>query len=128
MPRFNVCAIATVIGLLFAGQCAAQSTPKPPALRIIKAAIAENLKDPESARFRNIERVDKPDASIDGIYCGEVNAKNSYGGYIGYLPFMIAILGGQPFVMAQAGDSDEAEGVRTVCAENKAERDAGNHP
>lgn len=124
MPRFNVCAIATVIALLFAGPCAGQSAPKPPALRIIKAAIAENLKDPESARFRNIERVDRPDGSIDGMYCGEVNAKNSYGGYIGYLPFMIAILGGQPFVLAQAGDGDEAEGIRNVCAKNKAERDA----
>lgn len=39
----------------------------------------EQLKDPESAKFQNIKG-----------YCGEVNAKNSYGGYTGFKPFYLS--------------------------------------
>ena len=39
----------------------------------------QHLKDPESAKFQNIKG-----------YCGEVNAKNSYGGYTGFKPFYLA--------------------------------------
>ncbi|HFD2136334.1 MULTISPECIES: hypothetical protein [Acinetobacter] len=35
-----------------------------------KEAILSTLKDPDSAQFQNIKG-----------YCGEVNSKNSYGGY-----------------------------------------------
>lgn len=52
-----------------------------------KNVISEMLKDPESARFRsmygakgNVEKI---------AICGEFNAKNSYGGYTGYKPFMV---------------------------------------
>ncbi|NTU73942.1 hypothetical protein HGB07_07350 [Candidatus Roizmanbacteria bacterium] len=48
-----------------------------------KDAIREKLKDPESAQFRNV-RVGAEDFKP---VRGEVNAKNSYGGYIGYDKF-----------------------------------------
>ena len=35
-----------------------------------KEAVLSTLKDPDSAQFQNIKG-----------YCGEVNSKNSYGGY-----------------------------------------------
>lgn len=38
-----------------------------------KEAILNTLKDPDSAQFQNING-----------YCGEVNSKNSYGGYVGF--------------------------------------------
>ena len=41
--------------------------------------VKNTLKDPDSAQFQNIEG-----------YCGEVNAKNSYGGYIGFKKFYIS--------------------------------------
>lgn len=46
----------------------------------VKARVAGQLKDPDSAKFRDLERIGK-------AVCGEVNAKNSYGGYIGYQRF-----------------------------------------
>lgn len=46
-----------------------------------KKAIANNLKDPGSAQFRNIRE------SSPGILCGEVNAKNAMGGYVGFKRF-----------------------------------------
>jgi hypothetical protein len=47
-----------------------------------KAAIAYQLKDPESVRWRQ--------AAVDtklGWVCIEVNSRNSYGGYTGFTPF-----------------------------------------
>jgi hypothetical protein len=63
------------------------SKPSPDQILIEKAkdAIRERLKDPESAQFRNI-RVGKEDFKP---VRGEVNAKNSYGGYIGYQKFYV---------------------------------------
>lgn len=50
-----------------------------------QAAVASLLKDPGSAQFRNV----RINAYGDGkVICGEVNAKNSYGGYVGFSPFM----------------------------------------
>ena len=49
-----------------------------------REALLTRLKDPESARFRNV----KPTA--DGLYlCGEVNSKNSMGGYTGFKKFYV---------------------------------------
>ncbi len=53
------------------------------------------LRDPDSATFRNVRRVPlkdaKPDAASPFVYCGEVNSKNGFGGYAGYVEF--AVLG-----------------------------------
>lgn len=49
----------------------------------VKRQILDYLKDPDSAKFRRIH------TSFDGsIVCGEVNAKNSMGGYVGFQRFM----------------------------------------
>lgn len=43
-------------------------------------AAAHDLKDPDSAKFRDTE--------INGAHvCGEINATNSFGAYVGYRPF-----------------------------------------
>lgn len=45
-------------------------------------AVTHNLLDPESARFR--------DVGVNGdAVCGQVNAKNAYGGYIGFRNFYV---------------------------------------
>jgi len=78
--------------LLFAGfmvSCGGAIAQAPPKVneRALRAALEETLKDSESARFRQIKH--KPSGSR-GIWtiCGEVNAKNGYGGYAGYEPFV----------------------------------------
>jgi hypothetical protein len=47
-------------------------------------AAAEALKDPASAKFRHVVSMQE-----NAGYCGEVNAKNSYGGYVGYRKFYV---------------------------------------
>lgn len=51
-----------------------------------KNAVKMKLKDPKSATFRNLD-VHK---GADGMYvmCGEVNSKNSFGGYTGFQKFV----------------------------------------
>ncbi|HEY8604728.1 hypothetical protein [Tsuneonella suprasediminis] len=43
---------------------------------------AAELKDPSSAQFRHLTRV-------GNLVCGEINGKNSYGGYVGFEPFYV---------------------------------------
>lgn len=65
---------------------APMATPEQAAIDKAKRALAYNLKDPESAKFRNVR------AGLRGkdyMVCGEVNGKNSYGAYSGYRPFMV---------------------------------------
>lgn len=47
--------------------------------------IKNQMKDPDSAQFRNLREI-KNTANL-AVVCGEINAKNSYGGYVGYTPF-----------------------------------------
>jgi hypothetical protein len=66
---------------------------------IEKAFILENLKDPESARFRSIDKINKtaiqsgfasPTPILVWITALSVNAKNSYGGYSGFQYYAFA--------------------------------------
>lgn len=47
-----------------------------------KATLLNQLKDPDSAKFRNVFTAD------DVATCGEVNAKNAMGGYVGFKRFI----------------------------------------
>ncbi|MEG3116853.1 copper resistance protein NlpE N-terminal domain-containing protein [Salinicola sp. 4072] len=63
-----------------------------------QASLKYNLKDPESAQFRDMEiNRGQSDGKKQLYTCGEMNAKNSYGGYNGFKPF-IAIPGGQVLI------------------------------
>lgn len=52
----------------------------------VKEGVREELKDPDSAKFEGI--VAMKDVKDGGItVCGFVNARNSFGGYVGKKPF-----------------------------------------
>ncbi|CDH07322.1 exported hypothetical protein [Xenorhabdus bovienii str. oregonense] len=53
----------------------------------IKAWVSRALKDPDSAKFIFRDRVVSINGESEYIYCGLVNAKNSYGGYSGWMVF-----------------------------------------
>ena len=63
----------------------------------IKAAIAYDLLDPDSAKFRNIRAVEIIKANGAKIVrvCGEVNGTNSMGGYAGFEWFGGVMQGGR---------------------------------
>lgn len=54
-----------------------------PLLSEAKAAVRTAMKDPASVEFRN-GRV----SNLTDYACGEYNAKNSFGAYAGYRPFV----------------------------------------
>lgn len=62
---------------------------KPPAInhKALKAAFEERLKDADSAKFKDLTQKSS-EAAGSWQLCGEVNAKNSYGAYSGYEPFL----------------------------------------
>jgi hypothetical protein len=56
-----------------------------------------DLFDPHSAQFRNLLY---RKSSIDERWCGELNAKNRFGGYVGWKRFRVDIIGsGDPIIM-----------------------------
>jgi hypothetical protein len=50
---------------------------------IVKDRVLTRLHDPDSAKFRNVKYFRKTDGG-----CGEVNAKNMMGGYVGFTGFV----------------------------------------
>ena len=83
MISIGVVAIAVGIG-------AAIWVPDYLEIKKAQAVVEKNLNDPDSAIFRNavVARESIPDKGIEYVYvCGEVNAKNRMGGYVGYKHF-----------------------------------------
>lgn len=72
----------------------------------LRRAMDNHLKDAESARFKDVR------IGSDGTTCGLVNAKNSYGAYAGYEPFLALKLGAGSFYVIGI---EEASGK--VCAQ-----------
>lgn len=62
-----------------------------------KSVALSSLKDPSSAVFRNIKIAESPrtieSAAITYEICGEVNAKNGFGGYVGFRGFVVTSSG-----------------------------------
>jgi hypothetical protein len=77
--------------------------------------IAYGLKDPDSAKFRNMRFVKYNGRTV---VCGEVNSKNSYGGYVGFENFVAGLTSSQAMsstnYQTTSGSADSA-GFRTYC-------------
>lgn len=103
-----------IFSILFTSVCfaAEQRQATKAELKVITASIANRLKDPDSIKISDI-RVK------DDYVCGMVNAKNSYGGYVGKKPFIgVLISQGKLFGVVGIGDIDsEATVILNMCAE-----------
>ncbi|MEI9410754.1 hypothetical protein [Mesorhizobium salmacidum] len=87
--------------------------------KIVKFAVAMQLKDPGSPVFGNMG------ASISDVgvvqVCGTVNAKNGYGAYTGLAPYLGVLVtsgaGNRVFAVNAIGDGGEnsAVAVITIC-------------
>jgi hypothetical protein len=91
--------------------------------KLLSNMLAVSLKDPGSAQFiwAKIPRVQDAE---EIYYCAQVNAKNSYGAYIGYQPFMAVIgiakakvIGG---AMAGVANSDDRWIIENMCKQKGA--------
>jgi hypothetical protein len=82
MKRIVVAALAALVLSGVHAQTAKRAvTPKE--LAAIKDSLQSTLKDADSVKFKDVE------VTLDGkgSVCGLLNAKNSYGAYIGYAYF-----------------------------------------
>lgn len=78
-------------------------------IRAGQRAVENKLKDSDSAKFSS-QFVGK-----SGVPCGSVNAKNSFGGYTGYMRYMAS--GGGIVIIEGEVDQDTFEGAwDRVCA------------
>jgi hypothetical protein len=69
-----VCAVASTV-----------ATANEALIETAKKDVLKKLNDPDSARFSDLSAKEKDGR---GIVCGRVNAKNRYGGYEGFRPFL----------------------------------------
>ena len=60
---------------------------------LAQAAVANRLRDPMSAQFREVTGYALPDGGR--IVCGELNARNGFGGYNGFAPFYVRLRGAE---------------------------------
>lgn len=81
--------VAATIGVIVSGNSGPEANGDV-AVTLCKETIIDQLKDPESARFGTVtagaEQL-QDDGSRVWEVAGTVNAKNSYGGYVGSKPF-----------------------------------------
>lgn len=76
--------------------------------RVARDNVKARLRDGDSAKFRN------QFVGPKGAPCGEVNARNAFGGYTGYIRFVAS--GGGLAVLEEDMSPDEFEEVwRTMC-------------
>lgn len=81
--------ISTILLATLLQQAPAAAPSAPPtdeAISNVKAMVEAKLRDPYSAQWRNLRAFQHTDGSL--IVCGEVNAKNAYGGYVGFDGFV----------------------------------------
>lgn len=116
--RWNCTALLLAAGTMLSG-CASpgarvtEAIDLAPAQRAaIEDGIKARLKDPESARFGAIKAGRAPDGVT---VCGQVNAKNSFGGYTGMETFY-GVLRGTTFTEV---DLDESGPKGSRWASNK---------
>lgn len=82
--------IALIFAAVLAAPAVAQNNGYPALVKRAKQTIVKDFKDPEGARFRDIG-IYKSTTGKGGVsVCGEVNAKNSYGAYVGYRSFFVS--------------------------------------
>ncbi|MBT2132708.1 hypothetical protein KK137_00040 [Croceibacterium sp. LX-88] len=83
-------------------------------IEVSKDAIRTRLRDPDSAQFREVHFYSGGKAPVA---CGEVNAKNGFGGYTGYERFVAAgNVDGLAFLASDLTSSSEMDKVwETMC-------------
>lgn len=77
------------------------------AFRSAKQQIAAEMKDPETVKFRNLTL-----SPTKLAICGEVNGKNGFGAYSGFIPFYVMRQSG---ASALGSDPENIKFIRIAC-------------
>lgn len=70
-------------------------------MRDAKKRVANETRDPSSVQFRDVRYVRQVDGSR--AVCGEINAKNAYGGYVGFESFVY--IGHRTYLQQEGADA-----------------------
>lgn len=121
MARKNKAALYLMVASTIAlGAVSFSVTAAPPTaasqavLKAVTAEVKASAKDADSVKIRNLRMV-----KADGVvkFCGEVNAKNSYGGYTGFRPLAgFLMLNGNKPIHTSVSDIDNVDLSRAMCA------------
>jgi hypothetical protein len=68
-----------------------------------KQLLVDSLKDPDSARFSNLIIAERSEGKL---LCGSINARNSFGGYVGAKKFYVLWAGAAPAAPEVYTDGD----------------------
>jgi len=81
------------------------------AIQAVRTILLSGTRDPDSAKFRNEHVISWNGATY---VCLEMNAKNGFGGYVGYTPYMVNPAG-SAIDLGVAEAIGEARGVTPQC-------------
>lgn len=73
--------LVVIYAALLCGSCSFIPGTEANAIGKAQKALSDTAKDPRSTEFRNVSVL--PDKTV----CGEVNGKNGFGAYAGFVPF-----------------------------------------
>jgi hypothetical protein len=79
----------------------------------VQSAVLAGLKDPDSARFGAMSASKDLDGVV--VICGLVNARNSFGGYVGMSPYYGVFSQGRFIVGDIGSNQDKATSILKVC-------------
>lgn len=102
----GIIAVYFLSALVSVSAFAASASASKEDIQGLKSAMEDRLKDADSAKFKDVR------IAANGTVCGQVNAKNSYGAFAGFTPFIALKLAAGKF--AVVGISPEAA---QVCAD-----------
>ncbi|CHO30570.1 Uncharacterised protein [Salmonella enterica subsp. enterica serovar Typhi] len=91
MYKKTMISVATIAATLLLSGCKPSDEK---AIELGQREIADAMKDPTSVMFRNdkfVGRKDLDDGKVVGYVCGEVNAKNAYGAYVGFASYVVEL-------------------------------------
>ncbi|MBT2145280.1 MULTISPECIES: hypothetical protein [unclassified Rhodanobacter] len=113
MKRIFAAALAVMV-LAGAHAQTAKRAATPKELAAIKDSLQSTLKDADSLKFKDV------DVSLDskGTLCGLLNAKNSYGAYVGYVYFFGAVFTEhlkEPVAMVLSIDDGDTNIAEQMC-------------
>jgi hypothetical protein len=121
MSRFFVFALAATLlagCVSTADHVAAQRvTLTAPQIAVAKEVVSHDLKDPNSAQFRNIYGFQYQGQDLTMV-CGEMNAKNSYGGYGGFTYFFTKLSAANEPLITRVDEYGGLETAKYVCTKS----------
>jgi hypothetical protein len=105
--RGRLCATIALAAVSISAAPKRRAAPANPNQAIIahaRQAVADATRDPLAAQFRSLSVVTDGDGNRK--VCGQLNAKNAYGGYVGFRPFAYLLELGDVVI---APDDDDPE-------------------